>query len=863
MSDLTVPPTNQETVPAAAATASASYSHRRRMSKPTQEDKKATHWSNSAYLHSTDSRSKPLKQHLLAVHGGILAVCTEFNIQCDPADLEWLITHQGRFQRYIHQDSPYYKYMVQQKKYANKPLQEVQAAVLERNHFILGVASPRFLGRTYTPVYKDSLEVNLLRFWNFLAIIGDYQSMLLLLPHPPPECPSIKHSSLQAFVLHTFRFPNKPLYYHWDSTEESHRVKDRNGVPMITQGGRMCPTSFFNIFSGLSILHGKYARMKNSMYCTQCQRCLALFKTALNSHQNPGTPHFAVGADPCPTHVGTGPNRYLPMGNPTGTDEHKQLISYVNKTQSARNYIATSAAPLLPCDMLKIHSHMTYRQFDLSLLARYTNILGAIHTAARFDEYSDVKCGDFNNVHHLFEFRNNKVVSIAQEVLGKPDNKWYTYRIAFADSVPKLCYLRHLLVYVHCMNLSPQDDSYLYPHPELFIDGIDTSTPTYIQENGKYKEMVYWMNRVTGYQDDHIRPHSTRSTFYLWWILAGGDVPTAQRNARHATESMAHKYAQDSYIQRDVIMKDEYLRSQNPVPPAYDRLLVNGGHQLHRINQLGRSTRSDIKTLTEVAHLYVTQTLCVSPTSGHFRNPSYLLKKSYMTSSAAANNPYDKLRSIVDTLDNETKPIMQKALDEFIAGMEHFWWQRFSRQYPRLGPLGHLPPNRQGSFVASPCPPPVNQLRVLQKPTNYSKYIFPSNTSHLKTPKEMFQYMFHIVLDIVSLNPSTDVSLKDKFEEGRKKVDVTKTNPTLKGWWTKRGMNDFGGCITAHYNLDFDRFWNEKAEVVSRKTPYRCSQCGKRKSGGAPSASLQVEGGEMSVPEGSTAAHTDEESAPV
>ena len=118
----------------------------------------------------------------------------------------------------------------------------------------------------------------------FLAIMSDYLSMLILLPHPPQDCPSVNHNNVREFLLHTFLFPNKPLYQVWDSTQDSDRVKDRNGVPMITQGGKESPTSFNNMFSALRILHSNYAEMENCMYCRQCQSCLELCKLAKTTY---------------------------------------------------------------------------------------------------------------------------------------------------------------------------------------------------------------------------------------------------------------------------------------------------------------------------------------------------------------------------------------------------------------------------------------------------------------------------------------------------------------------------------------------------------------------------------------------------
>jgi hypothetical protein len=697
----------------------------------------------------------------------------------------------------------------------------VKSIIMEKRHAILGEQSPRFSSSTKKNSYRDNMEIFLKQFWNFLAMKGDYLSMLILLPHPPQHCPSVDHNSVKAFVLHTFQFPNRPLYYSWDSTDEADRVKDRNNVPIVTQGGKECPTSFFNFFAALNHLHSSYAKMQNSMYCQQCPACLNIYIDAKDTYRNSGNmAPLPAAASPCPDHCGQGPNRFIPYGNPMLTAKQKQVVAYVKKTCAERNVIPKSAAPFLPCDMLKLHSYMFSQNFALEYLAQYTCILGAIHSAGRFDEYSDIQCEHFNCLHHLFEIRNNKVVSIAQNVLGKTDNKWYPYRIAFADSCPKLCYLRHLLIYVHCLNLSSDDQCYLYPNPNAFHN-LDVSTPTTFLSNVPYKLVVKWMNDMTGNPKDHIKPHSTRPTFYLWWTLAGGSASLAQRNARHQDYLTSQKYMQDAYIQRDLILKDPYLRSSNPVPPAYDRLMSNAGNSIRRLNQMSMGSRSDIKTLVDAASLYVNHTLLVSPNSEHYRNASYLLQKSYQTSSVQ-KSPYDELLSLISALPNETGSPMKAALQKLWATMDHHYWLQHSNRHP-------TGPTMRGSPVGTTVPlgPTQHHFLVLKKDNNSQWYTF-ETTNPPRGPAKIARYMFDIVLDILSLDKSKTKTDLQKFEEQKRKLFIGRVkgdDQNGRNFWMKKGMNNFGQCLIQHYNMDFSKFWEEKAATFTTKKAYKCGCC--------------------------------------
>jgi len=810
--------------------ASSTYTHQRRtMNKPNtfEEDKKATSYSNASYKHSTDTRSKALKEHLLAVHAGITQVCNDFNIQCNSDDMSWLLEHKGHFQKYIHPNTPQYKEVVQAKKYANQDIDDVKRSLLEKQHTLLGEHSPRWSGRVMKDSYRDVCEVALVQFWNFLAITGDYMSMLLLLPHPPAACPSISLDSLRSCILHHFHYPNQHLYKYWDSREDSERVKDRHGVPMKTQGGKYSPHGHGNLCSALKILHGRFAKMQNNMYCSQCKTCLSLFKTALSNHRNHGVPEYPSTIDPCPSHTGEGPNRFCPYGNPMVTDSIKQLYTYIEKTCSKRKYQCVPAAPILPCDMLKLHSLMYSQGYPLETLARYTMILGAIHSASRFDEYSDIKCRDFNCVSHLFEIRSNRIVSIAQEVFGKRDERWYTYRIAFADSVPKLCYLRHLLIYVHCANLSKDDDCYLYPQQQ-HLSQLDSSVENCFKEdNVHYAEILKWMNDHLGSPgatiNNNVKPHSPRSSFYLWWILAGGLVVLAQRNARHVGPEMAMKYSQDAFIKKDLIMRDPYLRASNPVPPAYDRLMTDRGHQIHRIHQMSQTANTTLKTLKEVAELYVTHTLLVDSDSPHYRNPSYLLERSYQTASLQ-NNPYQKLLGLVSSLPPNHAVPMKKAVTEMFNEMHRYYWDKFQKELSG----SRTAPQHQFQTQTTVPPevvhhPPSNNMYILTRVDNNPKYVFNSNTNRL-SKSQVARYMYDIVKDVINITPpSDDTTNFDRWNKGRFEVDVFKKGSTLKSFWTKRGMLPFAECIIQHYDLDFDRFWESKSASFQRNSAYKCT----------------------------------------
>jgi hypothetical protein len=163
-------------------------------------------YANSTYLHA--SVLPYLKPHLENA-------AAKYRMVIDPVDLEWLIAHQGRFMQFIHPQSKEFRSILQRKKYITKSQSHVIDDVLRTRHIVVAV-SPRFKGKKLAPNYFDNQEKWLGMLWNFLAIIGDYESMLILLGSPPPNCPSVKFASTQGFILHKFNAPLQPLCYSWE-----------------------------------------------------------------------------------------------------------------------------------------------------------------------------------------------------------------------------------------------------------------------------------------------------------------------------------------------------------------------------------------------------------------------------------------------------------------------------------------------------------------------------------------------------------------------------------------------------------------------------------------------------------------------
>ena len=111
------------------------------------------------------------------------------------------------------------------------------------------------------------------------------------------------------------------------------------------------------------------------------------------------------------------------------------------------------------------------------------------HIGMRFDGYQDVKCEDFKKNSQLWSIQHNRIVSLAQGVKEKAnttDTKWFTYKLTFKDSVPKLCLLRHLAVHVHCAGLK---SCYVFPS-----DKQSTKEDGHMESGILYAEFDEWIS---------------------------------------------------------------------------------------------------------------------------------------------------------------------------------------------------------------------------------------------------------------------------------------------------------------------------------------------------------------------------------
>lgn len=610
---------------------------------------------------SLDVRSPALiSEYLPRVLTGIREVAERLNIAIPESNYAWLAAHGGRFQTYLHTGSEKHNKFLEQQRFAGLSDEEIKPLVETSNHVILDI-SPRFCNSATSVSYKDNMEHQLKQIWNFFAILGRYESMIPLLAAPPPVtfCPSITPQDLQLFLLHKYSMHNTPLCPESLSIQRSTvatptTVKDCLGNPVHCEGTCDNPNIFHTVYAAVQYIHSQFCRHGRLSYTDRCDTCFAQF-----CNQRLGNETVM-----CDAHGVDYLKYVLPRGKPTCSQFFQDLKKSFTRENDKREYVEKHASPLLPSEIMKIHSEVMKTRCDLWDFQNYTMLLGAIHHAGRFEGFSRAKHRNFNDrkVRKWFESEPHALHNIAQKVREKGEARFTYYKIEFNDDQPKLCYLRHLLVFVHCTGTAKGflfTDKATLKNPHFFPGDFPNSVP--------YTELRHWLikfvkEKALGYtplparparfwvddDDDHdedddddnddndeedtrrqfnISTHMCRSTFYLIWNLGNGTIEDAMAIARHTQAATADKYNDESSMVREYLRTHGEVGETQPIYRATPRLIKKSNGALDRLRMTGSGTV--VETLAAAAKLFVEQMLGVNEAHSKYKNPLYLLSQSY------------------------------------------------------------------------------------------------------------------------------------------------------------------------------------------------------------------------------------------
>lgn len=593
----------------------------------------------------------------------LIASAAKYRQTLSARTLTWLDAHNGHYEHFMHPDCPATVAKVHANQFKDMPQAEVLETILKKDHISVS-PSPRFTSTNLSYTSQNNYEYILRFFWWFLAMIGDYDSMLILLADPPTYVPSCASGSIQMFCEHRFRAPLFPLTKPNSTVPQMNKRDDETDCLQVKCEGTIRNHYYLHtIFAALLKLHNRHNQ--NGAYHNLCTECHSFFAASsqdhcsIHQHQ-----HFSTG------------------GRPTDCEKLLEFKKWLSAETRRSGYAVRKRQCLLPSDLIDIQAYIVSVNYHLQDLKHYVMMLDGIECALRFVGCRAVTFKHFNDHADLWKVKSNRGIEhIAQAVREKHDEGFSIYKLKFKPhQFAKLCALRHLLVFVHCTNhksghLFPENVRPFNPtQPET--DSLDSITTLDDHDDdptaASYPTILTWMQ--TRLKNNCRHPmdavckfgvHSLRRSIYFLAVLGGGIYLPIKRNVRHKHDRTATGYHEDAIVLADDIKNNPVLLALQPIWPFEDKLLCNAGRNFSRVQAFDPS---DVKftTLHQIAQYFVTQTLGVNPSHSYFRDPRYLLELSY----AMDCTQCQIAETFAEFVSTEVPlPSQQKAIELFQAGV--------------------------------------------------------------------------------------------------------------------------------------------------------------------------------------------------
>jgi hypothetical protein len=390
-------------------------------------------------------------------------------------------------------------------------LPEVQ---LDVYHF-QGDESTRCGSRVILESQRGHNEANFRLMYHFCAIIGDYESMLMLLPDVPAFCPSMKAETIELGLRFKRQDKNTPLMH--TGANSAKQVQDIFGNLVYAVGGWNNPKLEWIYSAGITGLHQNQGHTGES-YCEPCQKCMDM-------------------ANPCD---GCVHHRAKPQlrreGDPTKTQNYRNAKMYFFKL--GKGHVEKGCSQLLPADVRRLRENLMSEPC-LANLQMWTIILTSTLLFLRWDEYHDIKGEDF--MEHLFHIPGaTKVVEeLALEVQGKSDNSPVTLKMVADHEYPELCGVRTLLLYLDSINWK---GGYIFPtmkeiHENKDKVGFDGIYKTQIVYSRFNKALQVLIDKVLPGRDLKVGSHIFRKTAFCLAIFGRCNRTDLRKSSRHSLKS--------------------------------------------------------------------------------------------------------------------------------------------------------------------------------------------------------------------------------------------------------------------------------------------------------------------------------------
>ncbi|ORY43852.1 hypothetical protein BCR33DRAFT_251222 [Rhizoclosmatium globosum] len=380
-------------------------------------------------------------------------------------------------------------------------------------------------------------HINLMNY--FCSLIGDYDSMLMLLERPPQRPPSMSAETISLAMKFKRKAEGTPLT---DSDDQP--VTDVNNQPIPCQGGWNDPKNCNQLLSSLASIHKARGVEENEPYCEPCDDCILLDKQG----------NF-YGCNGC---RGRGFPRLWRRGNPCMSAIVQNTLR--QSTIDAAGYKALGDSPWTPQEFLTIRQNLMSK--GLPGFLQYTQVLVGSFMFSREDEVSTFKTDKIDLGGGKFEFNcinwditvfsaSGEIEGLGFTVFGKSDKVPVNLIMWRLDDCPMLCPVRHLLGWIF---LSGITSGYLFPSATELSRLMELrgkpGAVMHCKEAVSYTTLLQQIKHISKecipYRDGPFGTHTMRKNGYLLAYWGGGEDSTVFKCARHASPAMGAKYKRDA-----------------------------------------------------------------------------------------------------------------------------------------------------------------------------------------------------------------------------------------------------------------------------------------------------------------------------
>jgi hypothetical protein len=352
---------------------------------------------------------------------------------------------------------------------------------------------------------------------DFLTLIGDYESLLIMEENAPEYCIAMNVESLMLYLQ--FKRNEKGTKLLNLASEE---VKDVNGNVLTCQGAWKNPKIVDHVTAAVKLLHN--ARNNSMEYQDPCPHCC----------ERPLEDQYKG----CAMHAGL--PRLRRRGNPCNSIQYTNCVAQLRK--NGKGYQPQGSNFLTPKDLRCLQHHLCFSGC-IRDLQTYVMLLLGVKLFLRHDEYSSIKIESFEKVQKRHVIDENGIHGLCLEVMGKSDKVPKQLYIWVDDDNPVFCPVRFLLLYLKVTGIKK---GYLFPtYAELTVPPPDGNFETQLSYDSFSKRLT-WLFSYFLKRTDKMGCHTGRKTAYLFAIWGGGIPETLMLSARHMTVQASQDYRKDA-----------------------------------------------------------------------------------------------------------------------------------------------------------------------------------------------------------------------------------------------------------------------------------------------------------------------------